>query len=162
VPVGYPSLGSGPTRWPWHGHRRKARLDDRTKREHVALAQLMAGATYGRNPLGRICTGDSRGTDFFDERTDQSEVKARIIQKYFYAWTKVIGPSAKTMGGKIAYIDLYAGPGRYKDGAASTPLLVLEHAIGNSNLRDMLVTLFNDADQNHTATLPGRAARSEG
>ena len=23
---------------------------------------------------------------FFDERSDQSEVKARIVQKYFYAW----------------------------------------------------------------------------
>ncbi|MBR1299889.1 hypothetical protein [Bradyrhizobium sp. AUGA SZCCT0042] len=49
---------------------------------------------------------------FFDERTDQSEVKARIIQKYFYAWAKVIIPSAKHREKKIAYIDLYAGPGR--------------------------------------------------
>jgi three-Cys-motif partner protein len=90
---------------------------------------------------------------FFDERSDQSEVKARIIQKYFYAWANVVSPSAKQREGKIAYIDLYAGPGRYKDGAASTPLLVLEHAIGDPSLREMLVTLFNDADQNHTATL---------
>jgi len=62
---------------------------------------------------------------FFDERTDQSEVKARIVQKYFYAWAQVIMPTAERNGKRIAYIDLYAGPGRYKDGAASTPLLVL-------------------------------------
>lgn len=93
------------------------------------------------------------GAKFFDERTDQSETKARIIQKYFYAWANVIIPSAKLHGGKIAYIDLYAGPGRYKDGAASTPLLVLEHAIQDPNMCAMLVTYFNDADENHTSTL---------
>jgi three-Cys-motif partner protein len=93
------------------------------------------------------------GAKIFDERTDQSETKARIIQKYFYAWARVITPSAKQMGGKIAYIDLYAGPGRYKDGAASTPLLVLEHAIDDPDMRSMLVTYFNDADESHTSTL---------
>lgn len=99
---------------------------------------------------------------FFEERTDQSEVKARIVQKYFYAWANVIMPSAKRYGGKIAYIDLYAGPGRYKDGAASTPLLVLEHAIAHPQMRNMLVALFNDADKNHTQTLEGEIAKLHG
>jgi hypothetical protein len=53
---------------------------------------------------------------FFDEQLDQSDAKARIIQKYFFAWAKVITPTAKTMSNKIGYFDLYAGPGRYKDG----------------------------------------------
>ena len=53
----------------------------------------------------------------------------------------------------MAYIDLYAGPGRYNDGAASTPLLVLEAAIADPQISQMLVTLFNDADSNHSATL---------
>lgn len=90
---------------------------------------------------------------FFDERTDQSEVKARIVQKYFYAWANVIMPTAQKNGNRIAYIDLYAGPGRYKDGAASTPLLVLQHAIADPKLRSMLVTLLNDSDGDKTATL---------
>jgi three-Cys-motif partner protein len=90
---------------------------------------------------------------FFNEQLDQSDTKARIIQKYFYAWAKVITPTAKQMDGKIAYIDLYAGPGRYKDGSASTPLLVLEHAINDPDMRSMLVTLFNDGDENHTSSL---------
>jgi three-Cys-motif partner protein len=90
---------------------------------------------------------------FFDERLDQSEVKARIIQKYFYAWASVIMPTAARKEGRIAYIDLYAGPGRYKDGSASTPLLVLQHAIAHPKMSQMLVALFNDADANHTATL---------
>lgn len=90
---------------------------------------------------------------FFDERTDQSEVKARIVQKYFYAWANVIMPTAQKNGSRIAYIDLYAGPGRYKDGAASTPLLVLQHAIADPKLASMLVTLLNDSDSDKTSTL---------
>lgn len=90
---------------------------------------------------------------FFDERTDQSEVKARIVQKYFYVWAKVIIPSAKKADQKIAYIDLYAGPGRYKDGSASTPLMILEGAIKDADLRQMLVTYFNDASKDHTGAL---------
>jgi three-Cys-motif partner protein len=91
---------------------------------------------------------------FFDERSDQSEVKARIIEKYFYVWANVVMGAAKNFGGgKIAYIDLYAGPGRYKDGAASTPLLILERAIADPKLQDMLVTLFNEGDQGRAKTL---------
>ena len=78
---------------------------------------------------------------FFDERSDQSEVKARIVQKYFYAWANVIMPTAKRSGNRIAYIDLYAGPGRYKDGSASTPLLVLQHAIEHPKMSQMLGSL---------------------
>jgi three-Cys-motif partner protein len=90
---------------------------------------------------------------FFDEQTEQSEVKARIVDKYFYAWARVIMPTARKWGNPIAYIDLFAGPGRYKDGAASTPLLVLQRAIQDANLSQTLVTLFNDRDQNHVDTL---------
>ena len=90
---------------------------------------------------------------FFTERTDQSEVKARIVEKYFYAWANVIMPTASSADGKIAYIELYAGPGRYEDGAASTPLLVLEKAIAHPKMSQMLVAHFNDADQNLTETL---------
>ncbi len=90
---------------------------------------------------------------FFEERSDQSQIKARIVQKYFYAWAKVIMPSAKSRQNNIAYFDLYAGPGRYKDGSASTPLLILSHAIGDAEMAKMLVTIFNDQDANCTSTL---------
>jgi len=91
---------------------------------------------------------------FFEERSDQSLVKARIVQKYFAAWANiVVGSASKYGSGKIAYIDLYAGPGRYKDGAASTPLLVLEEAIKNDRIRNALVALFNDRDKDSSATL---------
>ena len=77
---------------------------------------------------------------FFEERQEQSEAKARIVSKYFSAWARVIMPSAQRNGGKIAYIDLYAGPGRYKDGAAST-----------SPLKKALLTGFHSTAK-HNAT----------
>ena len=92
-------------------------------------------------------------TKFFDERSDQSEVKARIVEKYFYAWARVIMPSAEKSGSRIAYIDLYAGPGRYKDGAASTPLLVPQHAIWHPKMSQMLIAFLNDAANDNATTL---------
>ncbi len=96
---------------------------------------------------------------FFDESREQSQVKAALVSKYFRAWANVIIPTAKRKGGKIAYIDLFAGPGRYKDGTLSTPLLVLEKAIADPNMREMLVTVFNDKNSDHSKTLESEIAK---
>src|SRR5262249_19236739 len=53
----------------------------------------------------------------------------------------------------IQYIDLFAGPGRYKDGAKSTPILILEQAIAHPLFRDNLTAIFNDKDDENTSTL---------
>lgn len=102
------------------------------------------------------------GKKFFEERTDQSEVKARIVSKYFSTWAQVVMPTVEARGGKIAYLDLYAGPGRYKDGAASTPLLILEKAINHSKMSEMLVAYFNDVDDEKTSTLRNEIDRMPG
>ncbi len=100
---------------------------------------------------------------FFEERSEQSEVKAQIVQKYFKAWSNIVVGATKTYGGgKIAYIDLYAGPGRYKDGAASTPLLVVQEALKNERVTDAFVGLFNDADKNNSGTLDGELKKISG
>lgn len=90
---------------------------------------------------------------FFDESREQSIIKARIIAKYFWAWAKVIIPTAKQHDNRIAYIDLFAGPGRYKDGTISTPLKILEQAITDPDMSQMLVTLFNDKDAENVGEL---------
>jgi three-Cys-motif partner protein len=90
---------------------------------------------------------------FFDESREQSIVKTTIVSKYFWAWAKVIIPTAKAHGGKIAYLDLFAGPGRYQDGTKSTPLLILQKAIDDPEMGRMLVTLFNDKDERHSQEL---------
>lgn len=91
--------------------------------------------------------------EFFEEQREQSSVKSEIVRKYFWAWAKVIIPAAKKYKGKIGYIDLFAGPGTYQDGTKSTPILILERAIQDPDMRDMLVAQFNDADPEYAASL---------
>ena len=100
--------------------------------------------------------------DFFDEPREQSLVKSRIVTKYFESWATVIIPRVRVRGQRLLYMDLFAGPGRYRDGTPSTPIVVLQKAINNPELRKMLVTVFNDKDsenseqlRNAIGTLPG-------
>lgn len=92
---------------------------------------------------------------FFDESSPQSQVKSAIVAKYFDAWSKVVMKAQNRFHreNKIAYIDLFAGPGRYSDGTNSTPLLVLKKAIQDQELRQRLVTIFNDKDERNTDSL---------
>lgn len=94
--------------------------------------------------------------NFFDESSEQSKVKSAIVSKYFGTWSQIM---IRTQDNnpqhtkRLAYIDLFAGPGRYKDGTKSTPLLVLEKAIQDEVLRQRLVTIFNDKDEDNTQSL---------
>lgn len=93
---------------------------------------------------------------FFEDPLEQSTVKATIVQKYFWAWANVIigvQNKQKQVNPRIAYLDLFAGPGRYVDGTSSTPLLVLEKAIADAQMRDRLVAMFNDAYEIHSRSL---------
>jgi len=94
---------------------------------------------------------------FFEESREQSLIKATIVAKYFWAWAKVIIGAMRKYPelscDKIAYVDLFAGPGRYKDGSASTPILVLKKAIEDRDVRERLVTIFNDKNEGNKRSL---------
>jgi three-Cys-motif partner protein len=93
---------------------------------------------------------------FFEESREQSIVKAEIVEKYFDAWAGIItGAQDRFKRGenRIAYIDLFAGPGRYKEGAISTPLRVLQKAIAKPQYATRLVTIFNDKNDDNARTL---------
>jgi three-Cys-motif partner protein len=94
-----------------------------------------------------------RNDAFYDKPTEQSQVKARIVGKYFWAWAKVVIPWAKRRKIEIGYVDLFSGPGDYKDGTKSTPLLVLEKATEDEDIRNMLVSVFNDVNPDHAQSL---------
>ncbi|NQU67373.1 MAG: three-Cys-motif partner protein TcmP, partial [Candidatus Marinimicrobia bacterium] len=53
----------------------------------------------------------------------------------------------------IGYIDLFSGPGRYKDGSASTPLTILEMAIDDSAIGNIIVSVFNDMNADNIRIL---------
>src|SRR5574341_713500 len=94
---------------------------------------------------------------FFESSKEQSRVKAAIVSKYFEAWAQIMMSVQDKQnwrrGDKIAYLDLFAGPGRYDDGTKSTPLIILEKAIANDKLRNRLVTIFNDKDDENIKSL---------
>ncbi|MBI4860708.1 MAG: three-Cys-motif partner protein TcmP [Candidatus Riflebacteria bacterium] len=100
--------------------------------------------------------------DFFAEAREQSKVKTALVEKYFAAWSKIISNQVKKFGKKLAYVDLFAGPGRFNDGTPSTPIRILERAIASPDLREMLVTKFNDENpqfvellSQHIKAIPG-------
>jgi three-Cys-motif partner protein len=91
---------------------------------------------------------------FFEVSKEQSQIKAEIVSKYFWAWATVMLSNLKRYGGdRIAYIDLFAGPGRYDDNTLSTPLLILEKALTTTDMCEHLVTVFNDGDSEHVQAL---------
>ena len=86
--------------------------------------------------------------EFFSEQSEQSKIKSAIVSKYFDRWSRVIMNTQDKRSGdiRLAYIDLFAGPGEYRDGTASTPVQILNKAVADARLRDRLVTFFNDGD----------------
>ena len=105
-------------------------------------------------------------TSFFDHPRKQSGVKSQIVAKYFGTWARIVTHHLKkTYPGevrRIAYIDLFAGPGYYEDGSKSTPILVLEEAIKDSEISNRLVTVFNDANSHNIDLLRQGVARIDG
>lgn len=88
---------------------------------------------------------------FFNSQSPQSNIKAKIVAKYFYVWATIIVHHARARN--IAFVDLFAGQGRYEDGSDSTPILVLETAINNVPIAKSASFWFNDHNANFIATL---------
>jgi three-Cys-motif partner protein len=94
--------------------------------------------------------------DFFKETREQSRVKSEIIEKYFDTWAKIITATQDRLRSRerrVGYVDLFAGPGRYEDGAISTPLRIIQKAVDDPVYQDRLVTIFNDKDEKHAHLL---------
>ena len=82
---------------------------------------------------------------FSEEQQEQYLVKSTIVAKYFYIRANVIIITQKRYPQKpkkIAYIDLFAGPGRYKDSTQSTPLKILTNSIVKPDLRERFVAIW--------------------
>ena len=97
-----------------------------------------------------------KNEEFFEEQSEQSEIKTEIVRKYFWAWAKIMISNAKKQGIKdikIAFTDLFAGTGRYEDESKSTPILILERAIKETEFRQTLITFFNDSNSKHSQKL---------
>jgi three-Cys-motif partner protein len=101
--------------------------------------------------------------DFFDEITEQSKIKQNIVLKYFVAWTNVMLPIAEKGAIRgLRYVDLFAGPGHYRDGTESTPLHVLRYILANPKLLSRLEPVFNDKDPDTVSELKNAIQNLQG
>ena len=103
--------------------------------------------------------------NWFQEQQEQSIIKARIVSKYFKEWAGVMLGTIKKydrQSQKLAYIDLFAGPGRYDDQSKSTPLMVLETILANPELSSRMITMFNDKDTKNVESLKNAISELEG
>lgn len=85
---------------------------------------------------------------FFDLPSESSRIKQKFVVDYFLSWTNVLARD-RTVG----YADLFAGPGRYKSGDKSVPILIAEHVIRDDRLRTCVRLWFNEADPQYAAQL---------
>lgn len=82
--------------------------------------------------------------NFFEKQTLSSRVKASIVSEYFPKYCKII--IKKHMPERIGYYDLFAGPGMYEDGNASTPLLIANKCCKDILLKQKVWMVFNDKE----------------
>ena len=62
---------------------------------------------------------------FFEQKNAQAVLKHGLLARYAYYFS---GRAGHATGGRIAFIDGYAGEGRYKDGSPGSPLLLASQA----------------------------------
>lgn len=101
---------------------------------------------------------------WFDESTIQSQIKAEIVEKYFDTWAGIVTATQDRYGHtkRIGYVDLFAGPGRYKSGAISTPIRILQKAIEKTTYAERLCAIFNDKDDENIRSLESAIKELEG
>lgn len=92
----------------------------------------------------------AKSQDFFQEQSEQSQIKAKIVNSYFTAWSRVM---LGHWPANIAYIDLYCGPGKYRDGNKSVPLILIEQTLANPALKKRMQFIFNDIEKVNTQNL---------
>lgn len=89
--------------------------------------------------------------DFYENADDRNIIKSKIVAEYFWIWAKIISNQKNVK--IIGYVDLFCGPGQFDDGSLSTPLLILQKAISDDNIRQKFVCIFNDKNNSYVDKL---------
>jgi len=85
---------------------------------------------------------------FFDYPRESSRIKQKVVVDYFLAWTNVLARDRI-----VGYADLFAGPGQYKNGEKSIPILITERVIQDERLRTWVKLWFNEGDPEYASEL---------
>ena len=91
--------------------------------------------------------------DFFDQPKEKSKIKVYIVTEFFKTYFSII--NRRGFSEEIYYIDLFSGPGIYKDGTRSTPMVLMDivESFKDDDIRNKLVMLFNDENSEYYNTL---------
>lgn len=91
--------------------------------------------------------------NFFDSQKEKSKIKVHIVTEFFKTYFSIINNTG--FSDEIYYIDLFCGPGKYKDGTKSTPLVLLDiiETFKSDDIRNKLVMVFNDENLEYYETL---------
>lgn len=89
--------------------------------------------------------------EFYQNLTFNSKMKIAIVSKYYVKWAKIL----LTKYNHIAYIDLFAGAGKYDDGELGTALSIIEEIIKDKEQLKCVETIFNDKHKKSIEKLSG-------
>lgn len=106
----------------------------------------MVTVSWDRDDLKIILT--MKENQFFEKQSISSRIKASIVSEYFPSYCKII--TRKYQPKAVRYIDLFAGPGIYEDGNASTPILIGKHCEKDNELKANVWLIFNDNNYSET------------
>lgn len=93
--------------------------------------------------------------NFFGQQQEKSKIKTLIVTDFFKAYFPIINNSVGKDSNEIIYLDLFCGPGKFDDGANSTPLALLDlvNNFKNDEIRNKLRVVFNDENENFVSLL---------
>ena len=89
--------------------------------------------------------------NFHRSKKSAAVLKHAIINSYVTPFASMTG--SRSLGGRVAFIDGYAGPGRYDDGAEGSGAMLLRHANALASLPRQLETHFVEKDATTVAKL---------
>jgi three-Cys-motif partner protein len=93
--------------------------------------------------------------NFFGQQQEKSKIKTLIVTDFFKAYFPIINNSVGKESNEIIYLDLFCGPGKFDDGANSTPLALLDliNNFKNDEIRNKLRIVFNDENEDFVELL---------
>ncbi len=98
--------------------------------------------------------GSATTDNFFNEQKEKSRGKTEIVINflniYLNIYLNIISNSKWGKDRDIYYIDLFSGPGVYKDGTCSTPIEIMNMLANMKNrvAANKVHFVFNDENQN--------------
>jgi len=99
----------------------------------------------GTNPIEVGAEDDPESTEgsFFKGKRPWSRIKDQILGQYMRPYLSKVSK----LGKPIILIDAFAGPGKFKDGAAGSPLIICQAA--DQRVRDSYLAIFVNREKKH-------------